>query len=185
MFSVRINNFITKQELIETGVPQGAVFSPALFSIYINDIPMNFSKNKFYSLLFADDLCTFKIYKKNGKNTIASIQKYLESIENWLQIWRLSIAPHKCNYIVFTANKKNDAESQIDIKLFGVEIQLCENPVFLGIRFDKHLTFKNQIQYMKDACLKRLNVLKVLSNKSWGLTVKILTDVYKSLIRSL
>jgi hypothetical protein len=27
------------------------------------------------------------------------------------------MAPHKSNYIVFTANKKNDAESQIDIKL--------------------------------------------------------------------
>ncbi len=67
MFSVRINNFITKQELIETGVPQGAVFSPILFSIYTNDIPMNFSKNKFYSLLFTDDLCTFKIYKKMVK----------------------------------------------------------------------------------------------------------------------
>ena len=63
-FSVRVNNYLTKQVLIETGVPQGAVFSPTLFSIFINDIPMNFSKNKFYSLLFADDLCDFKIYKK-------------------------------------------------------------------------------------------------------------------------
>jgi hypothetical protein len=45
-FSVRVNNYLTKQVLIETGVPQGAVFSPTLFSIFINDIPMNFSKNK-------------------------------------------------------------------------------------------------------------------------------------------
>ena len=30
-----------------------------------------------------------------------------------------------------------------------------------------------------------MNVLKVLSNKSWGLSIKTLTDVYNSLIRSL
>ena len=53
------------------------------------------------------------------------------------------------------------------------------------MRFDKHLTFKNQINYLKEACLKRLNVIKVLSNRSWGLSVKTLTEVYNSLIRSL
>jgi hypothetical protein len=33
--------------------------------------------------------------------------------------------------------------------------------------------------------MKRVNVLKVLSNKSWGLTVNTLNQVYNSLIRSL
>ena len=55
-FSVRVNNYLAIQVVIETGVPQGDVFSPTLFSIFINDIPMNFSKIKFYSLLYADNL---------------------------------------------------------------------------------------------------------------------------------
>jgi hypothetical protein len=33
--------------------------------------------------------------------------------------------------------------------------------------------------------MKRVNILKVLSNKSWGLSVKNLNQVYNSLIRSL
>jgi hypothetical protein len=134
MFSVRVNNFITKQMIIGTGVPQGAVYSPTLFSIYINDIPMNFSKNKFYSLLFADDLCAFKIYKKSGKNTNICIQNYLNSIENWLKLWRLTTAPQKCNYIVFTANMKNDISKETDIKLFGEKINLSTNPVWYQVR---------------------------------------------------
>ena len=59
------------------------------------------------------------------------------------------------------------------------------NPKFLGIRFDKNLTFKNQVSYLNDSCIKRLNILKILSNKKWGLTTKTLTQVYNSLIRSL
>ena len=60
-----------------------------------------------------------------------------------------------------------------------------KNPVFLGIRFDCHISFKNQVSYMKETYIKRINVLKVLSNKKWGLSVKTLTNIYKSLIRSL
>jgi hypothetical protein len=40
-FAVKINNFTTSKFLIEAGVPQGAVLSP-MFSIFINDMPINF-----------------------------------------------------------------------------------------------------------------------------------------------
>jgi hypothetical protein len=58
LFCVQINSFKTNFEPISVGVPQGAVLSPLLFSLYINDIPILNIKNKSYSLLFADDLVT-------------------------------------------------------------------------------------------------------------------------------
>ena len=165
-------------------VPQGAVLSPVLFSLFINDIPINYSKNKNYSLLFADDLCAFYIYKKK-RTSVIQVQLYLDRIEQWLNSWRLMMAPHKCNYIVFSNNKSNQEEEDLDIKLFGENINKSDNPTFLGIRFDKYISFKNQLDYLKEACMKRINVLKVLSNKSWGLSKHTLTQVYNSLIRSL
>jgi hypothetical protein len=125
-FYVRVNTFLTEHVLIENGVPQGAVVSPTLFSLFINDIPVNYSKNKFYSLLFADDLCAFKIYKKSGKNINNSLQKYLNSIEVWLKRWRLMMAPLKCSYTVFSSDKKFHSENDIDIELFEIKINLCE-----------------------------------------------------------
>jgi hypothetical protein len=47
------------------------------------------------------------------------------------------MAPHKCNYIVFSNNKYNQEEA-LSIKLFGKNINKSENPNFLGIRFDKY-----------------------------------------------
>jgi hypothetical protein len=62
--SVKVNTYLRKKIIIETGVPQGSVVSQILFSIFINDLPMKNRKNKFYSMLLADDLCDFKIYQK-------------------------------------------------------------------------------------------------------------------------
>lgn len=65
------------------------------------------------------------------------------------------------------------------------KIHTCENPKFLGIRFDRHLTFTNQIEYLKDACVNRLNIIKILSHKSWHLSKTTLVQIYNTLIRSI
>ena len=66
-FCIKVENYKSAFRDIRCGVPQGAVLSPTLFSIFINDIPALYQKNKSYSLLFADDLVTTFIYKKQGK----------------------------------------------------------------------------------------------------------------------
>ena len=137
-FAVRINNKITEKLLITAGVPQGAVISPTLFSLYINDIPILYSRNKEYSLLFADDLCSSHIYK-NKKSSIKRIQDYINKVEMWLKTWRLTMAPHKCNYIIFSNDKAQNEEDNLNIKLAGCCINKSENPSFLDIRYDKHL----------------------------------------------
>ena len=39
---------------------------------------------------------------------------------------------------------------------------------FLGIIFDKKLTFVPHIKYVKAKCLKALNLIKVVANTDWG-----------------
>ena len=93
------------------------------------------------------------------------------------------MAPHKCNYLVFT-NSNADLSSELNLKLNGIKLQHDNNPTFLGIRFDHHLTFKNQVEYLKKTCIQRLNILKILAYKTWKLNIKTLTQIYNVLIRS-
>jgi hypothetical protein len=104
-FCVRIEDFRTEFKHIKCGVPQGAVLSPTLFSIYINDIPTMFDENKAYSLLFADDLVTFFIFNKSGQME-TKVKNYIKNLKIWLKKWKLQMHPKKCNSMVF--NKSSD-----------------------------------------------------------------------------
>ena len=181
-FVVRIGTMMSVTNNISAGVPQGAALSPILFSIFINDIPLRHKKNRDYGLLFADDLVSLNIFKKYG-NVQKHINKYLKKIEKWLTSWRLMMAPQKCNFIIFTQNCKQI--EKIDLHFFNSTITLTENTTFLGIRFDKRLTFNTQIKYLQDSCINRLNFLKVVSKRSFGLSIATLNQIYISLIRSI
>ena len=183
VFVVRVNDSLSVQYCITAGSPQGACLSPILFSIYINDMPCNYKTNSQYSLLFADDLASSSIFKKFGNRIEKQINKYLKTIENWLCKWRLRMAPSKCSYLVFSKNNTSES-SKLLLNFFGEILPINDNPTFLGIRFDNHLTFKNQLEYLQTTCIQRMRILRVVSNRSWRLSLKTRELIYQSLIRS-
>lgn len=109
--------------------------------------------------MFADDLLSLNFFKKYG-NVQKHINLYLKKDENWLKKWRLVMAPHKCNFIIFSQN--NQEHNTLDLSLFNTKLSQISDPTFLGIRFDKTLSFKNQIEYLQKSCLNRLNFLNSL-----------------------
>ena len=68
--------------------------------------------------------------------------------------------------------------------LYGSLIPVVDEAKFLGVIFDRKLSFIPPIKYLKAKCLKALNLLKVLSHTSWGADRTVLLHLYRSLIRS-
>ena len=94
------------------------------------------------------------------------------------------MAPQKCSFLIFSKYHGNETDN-FNLKLFGTRLSSNNNPVFLGIRFDKQLTFKNQISHLQESCINRLNFLKIVSKRSFGLDLKTLNQLYNSLVRSI
>ncbi len=91
----------------------------------------------------------------------------------------LLLASQKCNYLVFSKRSESGA-GNLDLRLFNERLIINESPTFLGIR---HLTFKNQISYLQDSRINRLNFLKNISKRSFGLRTNTFNRIYIWLIR--
>ena len=105
-FYIQIDNISSSIRTMETGLSQGAILSPILFLIFINDIPNsvpNYLKNE--SILFADDLFSF-YFDKNLNRIRVVMQHYLNLLENWFRIWRLKTSGQKCSYNIYQKHEK-------------------------------------------------------------------------------
>ena len=81
-------------------------------------------------------------------------------------------------------------KGSFDLDLFiptlnGEPIPYNPNSVFLCIMFDESLCFKTHFLNLRTRALKRLNILKIFSHKSWHLNKKTLTNIYSALIGSI
>ena len=71
-----------------------------------------------------------------------------------------------------------------DLNLYGVSILVVNEFKFLGVIFDKKLTIKQHIRYLKDIYFEALNLLRVIAHKDWGADCVALLKLYRSHVRS-
>lgn len=180
-FFVQVDGESSEYQKITNGVPQGSVLGPLLFTLYINDIPLVNDKNKAYSFLYADDLTNMFIFRKSGRITL-QIKSYLNKLEKWLIKWKFKLSVKKCCYTVFSNNAS--CKERYELKIFDEKIGYNKNPTILGVILDESLCFNQQVNKIREKCLSRLNLIKILSNKFWKLTRNTLLMLYKALIAS-
>ena len=118
-----------------------------------------------------------RISEEQHLNATIKAQEYLSKLESWMDLWRLSLAPHKCMQTMFSKGKQYPNDD-LNIKIYGQKIAFEHNPKFLGITFDTGLKFDKHLKKVKEKVNDRINILKVLSY------VNYLLIVYKVLVRS-
>ena len=151
-----ISNFLTSRSLVIkvgdtvstrdsslvsllAGTPQGSVLSPILFNSYMDDL-WQLIPDDVKLLQYADDIC---IYATGNNPAICAsrVQETLMVIERWAGIWRISMAPEKSNWILFSrcsSHKKSDIVLNMNNHIIPNSNQIK----FLGIHFDEKMTWK-------------------------------------------
>ena len=175
--SVNVDGHHSDEIMVTAGVPQGAVLSPLLFNIMLNDIPIN---NHIVNHIYADDITLTCVGKDIG--TIKKhVQEYLDAFSTWTQRWGLEISPAKTHMQLFSNRK-------IQCPIIRMNRQLIEDKKeqkLLGLILDApRLTWGAHIKYLKTDCLKRIDIMKSLSSNKWGASAKVLRMFYIAYIRS-
>ena len=131
--------------------------------------------------LYVDDFCI--CYRSKSMATIErQLQQNLNKIESWAASNGFKFSKSKTQCVQFCQLRKQHDDPVLH--LYGSPIPVVEESKFLGILFDRKLSFIPHIKYLKAKCLKALNLLKVLSHTSWGADRTTLLKLYRSLVRS-
>ena len=163
---------------IEIDVPQGAILSPLLFSVFMSDMPILPGVN--YSL-FADDLC-FYVVADEYDEALQNMQEALNHFRTWAAEWKGNINPDK-SYVQYFTRKR--ITLPILLKYGNVPIPYAKQHKFLGLHFDSPLlTWKTHIEELVRNCYKRLNIMRASSSKAWGADRKTLPLIYKTFVGS-
>lgn len=175
---VKVNGVLSEVYEVENGTPQGSIISPLLFSVMINDIFKNVERNIGVAL-FADDGAMWK----RGRNVYYSVSKMQQAVDivhKWAIEWGFRISVEKTKVIFFTRKKINQ---ELKIQIAGKELERVEVFKYLGMWFDKRMTWAIHIQKMVGKCKKVLNVMRCLRGVEWGATRSAMQTIYIGLIR--
>ena len=179
-FKVRVGSTFSDSHPQEMGVPQGSILSVTLFSVKINSITQCLKPGVDCSL-YVDD---FQICYRSSNMSI--IERRLQLCLNKLQQWatdngfRFSKTKTVCMHICQKKGLHLDPQLFLD----QCPIPVVEETKFLGVIFDRRLSFVPHLKYVKKKALKALNILKIVGNTEWGADRKVMLRLYRSLIRS-
>ena len=113
---------------VVSGVPQGTVLGPFLFSLHINDITADIESE---IRLFADDCVCYREIK--DKEYTLKLQRDIDRLGNWARKWGMRFQPVKCNMMQLTNKHLN--KIQASISCFGVRFSVMFHFMFIHYTF--------------------------------------------------
>ncbi|GBL94579.1 putative RNA-directed DNA polymerase from transposon X-element [Araneus ventricosus] len=179
-FKVRIGCTLSDSFIQSEGVPQGSVLSVTLFILHISNILLNLPQSV-QGTLYVDDL-QISCQGSSMHLIERQLQIAINNILTWCTHNGHTISPSKSCVVHFC--RKRGLHPDPDLYIGNQLIPVVNEVRFLGIIFDRKLTFLSHIRYLRKRCERLLNILKVLSNTSWGADRTSLLRIYESVILS-
>ncbi|KAF7568414.1 hypothetical protein PtrM4_130270 [Pyrenophora tritici-repentis] len=166
---VRLGNVTTPVHRVACGTPQGSPLSPVLYTLYLAELLNQDRKLRFG---YADDINLYRVSHSLDEN-VALLAEDLKSINEWGAANKITFAPEKRELIHLTRQKG----------LHAPPIQLEDQTIhpiapaqggsqtalrWLGVWFDRGLTFKKHVAERAAQARKVANHLRSLANTAHG-----------------
>jgi len=108
------------------------------------------------------------------------MQTALNNVHLWCETWGFKPSSDKSVAVMFAQIPPPTPSLLIDSQV----VKFQKTARFLSLTFDHQLTRRQHIENVKSACQRRLNLLRAISGKSWGVIMSVLRKVYLALKRS-
>ena len=160
---VSINGFNSTTMAIPSGVPQGSLLGPRLFTIFTNDLPSCLeSCNSSNMEMFADDSSAFVI-GDCVDSIVVHINKALQLLHDWAQLNCMSIHPTETE--IMFISKSPFIGPIPPITLDNHLINCTSQSKILGVALDNKLCWKPHIKQISANFNAKINKLKQIKRQ--------------------
>ncbi len=150
---------------LHAGVPQGAILSPLLFSVYMNDIPSpDLTTN-----LFADDTSVY-IVETSAQQLNGRLQTSVDVLCCWFKKWLLCVNSTKTAAMVIRSQRMPAVT--LNIKVDSASIPQVSSHRHLGLVLNESLSWSNHVDQITLRASQRIGMLRRLKHRSSSLVVR-------------
>ena len=153
----------SKRTLVTSGVPQGSVLGPLLFTGYINAVSEVQQSPGSKLVLYADDMAL--VHPLDNDSSIEEIQDDINKLDAKIDNLGISLNVSKCKFQVVAL--RNNAHQTISLSLKNVQLECVSSYRYLGIELDNRLSFS---AHAHNAALKTKRAIGVLNRmlRKWA-----------------
>ena len=145
--SVRIAQSHSPLKPCSSGVPQGSVLGPLLFSLYISPIGNLISDHGVLHQQYADDTQLYiSLSSSQPFYPLSKLECCLSALHSWFCVNGLCLNPSKSDAILFGTWQRLRSFPVIDnISIAGTPVPLSDHVTTLGIILDSHLSLAKHV----------------------------------------
>src|SRR5215469_3882010 len=139
--SVTIGSHSSPSSSVLTGVPQGSVLGPLLFTLYTT--PLSYILNDFHVSLHMyehDTQLYLSFSASDTQNALECLSKALDSIHLWLSSNYLSLNPSKIEYLLIGTDQQRAKVTLNVVTFAGCLLNPSPSAHNLGITFESDLS---------------------------------------------
>jgi hypothetical protein len=143
--AVKLNNDLSSFLFTHSGVPQGSILGPSLFSIFIFELPLVFESC--FSHFYCDDIqILHQLAVTEIVQAFEKINSDLNNIYNWCVDYGLRLNPNKSVALLIGSNNlRKSIMNTPELYMGGEKIKFDEKAKNLGVIFDVNLNFTSHV----------------------------------------
>ena len=178
-YCIKLNSHTTDPVTSNAGVKQGCVLSPAIFNLYLSDLPSIFDQScdpvdnfdtKLSCLMFADDIVLLSESAEGLQNSLNKLNMYCNK-------WKLTLNTDKTKVVIF--NRGGHIIRKFKF-LYGInEIQITQRYCYLGIVFTASGLFTEAVKSLTEKASKTFYMLRQLNTRD---NIKVTFKLFDSLV---
>ena len=172
---VRANGKDSSWSPVMSGIPQGSILGPILFTLFVNDLPGNI---RTIISMFADDT---KLYiPLTSDSSFEDLVADLNYLQEWAASMQMRFHPAKCKVMHLGKNNPRRIYEMKDSNNLSHKLEEVEVEKDLGVHIDSDLKFTIHCQ---EKVNKANQILGFIKHSFKHMDKEIFLMLYKSLVR--